>query len=184
MPSNPSKLGSLLTTFTVPPVEFCPKRVPWGPRKTSILSRSIKSVLNENFEAINIPSIWSATDGAAIAFWFVSSPTPLIDITVLYPSFLATVTPGAIALKPTKSTIFFVSNSSAPSAVTALETSCKLSVRFSAVTIISSITNEFSSLEEEVAADCDSKFVASSANKIWALNDRNKAKKILILKIS
>ena len=59
-----------------------------------------------------------ATDGAAIAFWLVSSPTPLIEIIVLYPSFLATVTPGAIALRPTKSVIFFVSNSSSVSAVT------------------------------------------------------------------
>ena len=90
----------------VPPVEFCPNNVPWGPRRTSILSKSIKSVLNENFEAINIPSLWRATDGAAIAFWFVSSPTPLIEIIVLYPSFFATVTPGAIALRPTKSVIF------------------------------------------------------------------------------
>ena len=70
-------------TLIVPPVEFWPNKVPWGPRRTSILSKSIKSVLKENFDAIKIPSIWSATEGAAIAFWFVSSPTPLIEIIVL-----------------------------------------------------------------------------------------------------
>jgi len=57
--------------------------VPWGPRNTSILSKSIKSVLKENFEAMKIPSMCKATDGAAIAFWLVSSPTPLIEIIVL-----------------------------------------------------------------------------------------------------
>jgi hypothetical protein len=51
-----------------PPVEFCPNKVPWGPLRTSILSISIKSVNKENGEAINTPSIWKATDGAAIAF--------------------------------------------------------------------------------------------------------------------
>ena len=105
----------------------------------------MKSVLKENLEAMKIPSICKATDGAAIAFWLVSSPTPRIEIIVLYPSFLATVTPGAIALKPTKSTIFFLSISSLLKAVTALETSCKLSTLFSAVTITSSIA---SSLEK------------------------------------
>ena len=73
----------MLITFTVPPVEFCPNRVPCGPLRTSILSRSIKSVLNENLEAMKMPSICKATEGAAIAFWLVSSPTPLIEIIVL-----------------------------------------------------------------------------------------------------
>ena len=43
----------------------------------------IKPTVQENGEAIKMPSIWYATEGAAIAFWFVSLPTPLIDITVL-----------------------------------------------------------------------------------------------------
>ena len=54
-----------------------------------------------------------------------------------------------MALKPTKSVIFFVSNSSASKTETALETSCKLSVRFSAVTIISSIAREFTSSDKD-----------------------------------
>ena len=44
-----------------------------------------------------------------MAFWFVSLPTPLIDITVLYPSFLATVTPGTTAVRSTKDVIFLFS---------------------------------------------------------------------------
>ena len=68
---------------------------------------------------MNTPSIWKATEGAAIAFWFVSFPTPLIDITVLYPSFFATVTPGTIALRSTKDSIFFVSKSNSDKAETA-----------------------------------------------------------------
>ena len=83
MPDKSSKVGAVLITFTVPPVEFCPNKVPCGPLKTSILSKSIKSVLKENLEAIKIPSMCKATDGAAIAFWLVSSPTPRIDIIVL-----------------------------------------------------------------------------------------------------
>ena len=82
-PKYPSMDGFLLITFITPPVEFCPKSVPWGPLKTSILSTSIKSVCNEKGEAIKIPSMWNATEGAAIAFWLVSFPTPLIEITVL-----------------------------------------------------------------------------------------------------
>ena len=53
-----------------------------------------------------------------------------------------------MALNPTKSVIFFVSNSSASKTETALETSCKLSVLFSAVTIISSIVSEFTFADE------------------------------------
>ena len=79
----PSKVGFLLITLIAPPVEFWPKSVPWGPRSTSIRSTSIKSVWRENGDAINMPSIWNATDGAAIAFWLVSFPTPLMDMTVL-----------------------------------------------------------------------------------------------------
>ena len=75
--------GIELTTLIAPPVEFCPKSVPCGPLITSILSMSIKSVWRANGEAIKIPSKWNATEGAAIAFWLVSLPTPLIDITVL-----------------------------------------------------------------------------------------------------
>ena len=90
-----------------------------------------------------------ATEGAAIAFWFVSSPTPRIEMTVLYPSFLATVTPGATELKPTKSVMFLTSSSELVMAVTDCETSCKLSLRFSAMTITSSISAAFT--EESVA---------------------------------
>ena len=75
--------GFLLITLIAPPVEFWPNKVPCGPLSTSILSISMKSVWRENGEAIKIPSIWKATDGAAIAFWLVSFPTPLIDMTVL-----------------------------------------------------------------------------------------------------
>ena len=78
-----SEVGLLLITFIAPPVEFWPNRVPWGPLKISILWMSIKSVWSENGDAIKIPSIWYATEGAAIAFWLVSLPIPLIDITVL-----------------------------------------------------------------------------------------------------
>ena len=59
-------------------------------------------------------------------------------MTVLKPSFLATLTPGAIALKSTKELNCRFSTSSALSAVTACDRSCRLSVRFSAVTNTSS----------------------------------------------
>ena len=131
--------GILLTTLIAPPVAFWPKRVPCGPLATSIRSTSTNSDCRENGDAINMPSRWYATDGAAIAFWFVSLPTPLMDITVLYPSFLATVTPGTIAVKSTKDVIFFASNSESVIAVTAWETVWRLSSLFSAVTITSSM---------------------------------------------
>ena len=122
-----------------PPVEFWPNNVPWGPRSTSILSISIKSVNKEKGDAIKTPSMWKATEGAAIAFWLVSLPTPLIEITVLYPSFFETVTPGTIALKSTKDSTFLATKSESDSADTACETSWRLSLRFSAETITSSI---------------------------------------------
>ena len=53
-----SVVGLLLITLIAPPVEFWPKRVPWGPLKTSILWTSKKSVCNENGDAIKIPSMW------------------------------------------------------------------------------------------------------------------------------
>ena len=42
-----------------------------------------------------------------------------MEITVLYPSFLATVTPGTSAVRSTKDVIFFASNSESVIAVTA-----------------------------------------------------------------
>ena len=42
-----------------------------------------------------------------------------MDITVLYPSFFATVTPGTIAVKSTKEVIFLSSSSVLVKAVTA-----------------------------------------------------------------
>jgi iron complex outermembrane receptor protein len=71
-----------------------------------------------------------------------------------------------MALKPTKSVIFFVSNSSASKTETALETSCRLSVRFSAVTIISirgvgDETNQNAIAAPSVALHMDGIFIAS-----------------------
>ena len=138
-PPYSSVVGFLLITFIAPPVEFCPNSVPCGPLKTSIRSISTKSVCKENGDAIKIPSIWNATEGAAIAFWLVSLPTPLIEITVLYPSFLATVTPGTMPLKSTNEVIFFESRSESVNAETDCDISWILSLLFSAVTITSSI---------------------------------------------
>ena len=56
------------------------------------------------------------------------------------PSFFATFTPGAIALISTNVEICFLSKSSEVNTVTAWDRSWRLSVLFSAVTIISSIT--------------------------------------------
>ena len=88
-----------------------------------------------------MPSKWYDTEGFAIAFWLASLPTPRMVITVLKPSFLAIFTPGAMALRSTKELICCVSKSSPSRTVIACDKSCRLSLRFSAVTNTSSKTS-------------------------------------------
>ena len=76
----------------------------------------------------------------AIAFWLASLPTPRMVITVLKPSFLAILTPGAMALRSTKEVTCRVSKSSPVKTVIACDKSWRLSLRFSAVTKTSSKT--------------------------------------------
>ena len=62
-------------------------------------------------------------------------------ITVLKPSFFAMFTPGAIALRSTKEVTWRLSRSCPLSTVIAWDKSCRLSLRFSEVTITSSKTS-------------------------------------------
>ena len=87
-----------------------------------------------------------------MAFWFASLPMPRMEMTVLKPSFLATVTPGSVEAKSTNERMLRASRSSGVATETAWDSSCKFSARFSAVTMTSTSPGRATSLGSVWAA--------------------------------
>ena len=123
-----------------PPMVLRPNSVPWGPRSTSALARSILRSSEPALAPMKIPSATTPTAGSKF-FSTSATPMPRIKIAATPPGpcpVSSIMRLGEILARSMRSRAKVRSISVWLIALTAKPTSCRLSVCFRAVTTISS----------------------------------------------